>query len=158
MKNRLHEALQLDRDFTPEDIEALNPTHSRSIETALHFVQNPVRMCDRIYRLIRELNELLKQKVVENKAHEGKSVHHGDSWELMQRRWSKLEKDFKTKKGQYDISKIPDIYDCIKYDLQHNHHQSLFEHSEELYKCSKYLADVVIPQVANQRYILLVAK
>ena len=83
---------------------------------------------------------------------DGKSVHHGDSWELMQRRWSKLEKDFKTKKGQYDISKIPDIYDCIKYDLQHNHHQVLFEHSEELYKCSKYLADVVIPQVGRGRW------
>ena len=81
---------------------------------------------------------------------DGKSVHHGDSWDLMQRRWSKLEKDFKTKKGQYDISKIPDIYDCIKYDLQHNHHQILFEHSEELYKCSKYLADVVIPQVSRE--------
>ena len=78
-----------------------------------------------------------------------KPVQHGDSWELMQRRWSKLEKDFKTKKGQYDISKIPDIYDCIKYDLQHNHHQILFQHSEELYKCSKYLADVVIPQVTS---------
>ena len=22
--------------------------------------------------------------------------------------------------GKFDISKIPDIYDCIKYDLQHN--------------------------------------
>lgn len=28
--------------------------------------------------------------------------------------------DFKLKSGQFDISLIPDIYDCIKYDVQHN--------------------------------------
>lgn len=28
--------------------------------------------------------------------------------------------DFKLKNGQFDISLIPDIYDCIKYDVQHN--------------------------------------
>lgn len=67
----------------------------------------------------------------------------------MQRRWAKLEKDFRTKNKKFDISKIPDIYDCIKYDLQHNHHTLQFEHAEELYKCAKYLADVVIPQVRH---------
>lgn len=74
-------------------------------------------------------------------------LYHGESWELMQRRWAKLEKDFRTKNRNFDISKIPDIYDCIKYDLQHNHHTLQFEYAEELYKCAKYLADVVIPQV-----------
>ena len=38
----------------------------------------------------------------------------------MIKRWAKLEKDFRHKKGHFDISKIPDIYDCIKYDLLHN--------------------------------------
>ena len=28
--------------------------------------------------------------------------------------------DFKRKDGKFDISKIPDIYDCIKYDMLHN--------------------------------------
>ena len=28
--------------------------------------------------------------------------------------------DFKLKNGKFDISLIPDIYDCIKYDVQHN--------------------------------------
>ena len=39
---------------------------------------------------------------------------------MMIGRWSKLRKDFKLKNETFDISKIPDIYDCIKYDLQHN--------------------------------------
>ena len=39
----------------------------------------------------------------------------------MFKRWEKINKDFfSKKKGRYEISKIPDIYDCIRYDLIHN--------------------------------------
>lgn len=65
----------------------------------------------------------------------------------MGRRWGKIEKDFCTKNKSFDISKIPDIYDCIKYDLQHNQHTLQFESAETLYIYAKYLADIVIPQV-----------
>lgn len=65
----------------------------------------------------------------------------------MGRRWGKIEKDFCLKNNTFDISKIPDIYDCIKYDLQHNQHTLQFDNAEELYINSKYLADIVIPQV-----------
>lgn len=65
----------------------------------------------------------------------------------MMRRWGKIEKDFCTKNKTFDISKIPDIYDCIKYDLQHNQHTLQFDQAEELYINAKYLADIVIPQV-----------
>lgn len=67
----------------------------------------------------------------------------------MGRRWGKIEKDFFTKNKNFDISKIPDIYDCIKYDLQHNQHTLQFEQAEELYTYAKYLADIVIPQVGK---------
>ena len=62
MKNRLHEYFQRDRDFTKEDMEALNPTKSRSIEAALNFVSNPVKMCDKILQLIHVLNEHITSK------------------------------------------------------------------------------------------------
>lgn len=64
----------------------------------------------------------------------------------MLQRWSKLERDFRQKSGRYDISKIPDIYDCVKYDVQHNGSLGL-EGTAELLRLSKALADVVIPQV-----------
>ena len=36
-------------------------------------------------------------------------------------RWRKLAKAFYSeKKGQFDISKVPDIYDSAKYDAIHN--------------------------------------
>ena len=66
----------------------------------------------------------------------------------MVRRWAKLEKDFLNKSGVFDISKIPDIYDCIKYDLLHNINILQLEQAEELYTYAKNLADVVIPQVS----------
>lgn len=72
----------------------------------------------------------------------------------MGRRWGKIEKDFCTKNKSFDISKIPDIYDCIKYDLQHNQHTLQFEQAEELYIYAKYLADIVIPQVFKKIIII----
>lgn len=73
-------------------------------------------------------------------------LYHSETLELMLQRWSKLERDFRMKNGRYDISKIPDIYDCIKYDVQHNCALKL-EGTAELFKLSKALADVIIPQV-----------
>lgn len=73
-------------------------------------------------------------------------LYHSETLELMLQRWSKLERDFRMKNGRYDISKIPDIYDCIKYDVQHNGTLQL-EGTAELFKLSKALADVIIPQV-----------
>lgn len=70
----------------------------------------------------------------------------------MLRRWSKLDKDFKTSKGLFDITKIPDIYDCVKYDSLHNYNlRNLgFDHMDEFYNCAEALATVIIPQVRRR--------
>lgn len=54
------------------------------------------------------------------------------------------------KNGRYDISKIPDIYDCVKYDTQHNSSLGL-ENTLELFRLSRALADIIIPQVEQLR-------
>ncbi|XP_077562007.1 inositol hexakisphosphate and diphosphoinositol-pentakisphosphate kinase isoform X14 [Haemaphysalis longicornis] len=144
VKQRLHEAFQVDHDFTEEDFEKLNPTRARSIQNALQFIKNPVKACQHVYEIIQELIKLIKFRKDESKS-QG-PLYHGETWELMQRRWAKLEKDFQLKSGKFDISKIPDVYDCIKYDLQHNQHTLQFPHAQELYLYAKALADVVIPQ------------
>ncbi|XP_053212708.1 inositol hexakisphosphate and diphosphoinositol-pentakisphosphate kinase-like isoform X3 [Panonychus citri] len=145
VKQRLHECLQCDSDFTEEDLAVLNPTWSRSIQNALNFIKNPFRACEHVYELVQELNSLIKQRRESFQSQEC-NLYHGETWDLMQRRWAKLEKDFKLKIGTFDISKVPDIYDCIKYDLQHNQHILQFSNAEELYTYSKALADIVIPQ------------
>ena len=75
-------------------------------------------------------------------------LYHSETWELLIRRWSKLTKDFRMKNDQYDISKIPDIYDCVKYDLLHNKKVLRDNGLNQLHGMSKAMADIVIPQVS----------
>ncbi|KZC11838.1 Inositol hexakisphosphate and diphosphoinositol-pentakisphosphate kinase [Dufourea novaeangliae] len=145
VKTKLHELLQQDREFTREDREQINPGNALSINAAMDFVKNPVRCCQHVHILIQKLMDIVRIKKDDPKTKDA-ILYHGETWELMGRRWGKIEKDFCTKNKRFDISKIPDIYDCIKYDLQHNNHTLQFEHAEELYIYSKYLADIVIPQ------------
>uniref|UniRef100_K7FH23 Inositol hexakisphosphate and diphosphoinositol-pentakisphosphate kinase n=1 Tax=Pelodiscus sinensis TaxID=13735 RepID=K7FH23_PELSI len=144
VKARLHEILQRDREFTPEDYEKLTPSGSISLIKSMKLIRNPVRTCDKVYSLIQSLTSQIRQRMEDPKSADIQ-LYHSETLELMLRRWAKLEKDFKTKNGRYDISKIPDIYDCIKYDVQHNGSLKL-ENTMELYRLSKALADIVIPQ------------
>uniref|UniRef100_A0A8C4RZS8 Inositol hexakisphosphate and diphosphoinositol-pentakisphosphate kinase n=1 Tax=Erpetoichthys calabaricus TaxID=27687 RepID=A0A8C4RZS8_ERPCA len=144
VKARLHEILQRDRDFTAEDYEKLAPTASTSLIKSMQMIKNPVKTCDKVYSVIQSLTSQIRQRMEDPKSTDIQ-LYHSETLELMLRRWAKLEKDFKMKNGRYDISKIPDIYDCIKYDVQHNCALKL-DHTMELYRLSKALADIVIPQ------------
>lgn len=144
-KTRLHALMQQDHDFTKEERAFINPCNAISINLALDFVKNPVKCCERVHSLIQKLMNIVRLKKDDPKTKDA-TLYHGETWELMGRRWGKIEKDFCLKNRTFDISKIPDIYDCIKYDLQHNQHSLQFEQAEELYIHAKYLADIVIPQ------------
>lgn len=145
-KSKLHELLQINRELTNEERNKINPCSSTSINQALDFVKNPVACCGHVLKLIRNLVELVEFKKDDPKTSET-VLYHGESWDLMKRRWGKIEKDFYNKNsGVYDISKIPEIYDAIKYDYCHNQHTLQFTEAEELYVYSKNLADIVIPQ------------
>ncbi|CAK0787238.1 hypothetical protein CVIRNUC_010454 [Coccomyxa viridis] len=68
----------------------------------------------------------------------------GERLLLMFDRWRKLLKAFHNeKKQQFDISKVPDIYDSAKYDAIHNSELGL--NLKQLYTVAKQLADCVIP-------------
>ncbi|KAH7638699.1 inositol hexakisphosphate and diphosphoinositol-pentakisphosphate kinase-like protein [Dermatophagoides farinae] len=145
VKQKIHELMQSDHDFTDEDEKRLNPMKAPSIVNAMNFVKNPVKSCDQIHNYIKKLNNLIKER--RNESHlQDAHLYYGETWDLMQRRWSKLEKDFKLKCGKYDITKIPDIYDCIKYDLQHNQHFLQSSDAHDFYTHAKAMADIVIPQ------------
>ncbi|KAM9456489.1 inositol hexakisphosphate and diphosphoinositol-pentakisphosphate kinase 2 [Clarias gariepinus] len=144
VKARLHEILQKDRDFTQEDFEKLAPTTSTSLVKSMQMIKNPVKTCDKVYSLIQNLMLQIRQRMEDPKSADIQ-LYHSETLELMLRRWCKLEKDFKMKNGRYNISKIPDIYDCIKYDVQHNSSLKL-DNTMEIYRLSKALADIVIPQ------------
>ena len=64
---------------------------------------------------------------------------------LIYKRYVKLKNDFyNTKKDKFDISKIPDIYDNIKYDLIHNK-DLMDSNAYELFDEISILANFVMP-------------
>ncbi|XP_036910371.1 inositol hexakisphosphate and diphosphoinositol-pentakisphosphate kinase 1 isoform X4 [Sturnira hondurensis] len=144
VKAQLHHILQRDAPFGPEDYEQLAPTGSTALLNSMAIIQNPVRVCDEMFALIENLTRQIQERMQDPKSVD-LQLYHSETLELMLQRWSKLERDFRQKSGRYDISKIPDIYDCVKYDVQHNASLGL-QGTAELLRLSKALADVVIPQ------------
>ncbi|KAI5626310.1 inositol hexakisphosphate and diphosphoinositol-pentakisphosphate kinase 1 isoform X1 [Silurus asotus] len=144
VKARLHEIMQKDEDFREEDFDKLAPTGSPSMVNSMKAVENPVRTCDKVYSLIQSLICQIQRRLEDPKSAD-LQLYHSETLEMMLQRWSKLERDFYMKNGRYDISKIPDIYDCVKYDVQHNS-SLVLEDTVELFTLSRALADIVIPQ------------
>ncbi|XP_030856184.1 inositol hexakisphosphate and diphosphoinositol-pentakisphosphate kinase 2 isoform X3 [Strongylocentrotus purpuratus] len=147
VKERLCQSFSRDRTFGPRDFNELAPTGSKSLQDSLTFIKNPVRMCEKVHRVIKNHTKMIKD-TMENPENKDFGLYHHETLELMLRRWVKLEKDFKLKSGRFDITKVPDIYDCIKYDMQHNFILKTlgFSHMDELYNSAEMLADFVIPQ------------
>uniref|UniRef100_A0A8C1FPX4 Inositol hexakisphosphate and diphosphoinositol-pentakisphosphate kinase n=1 Tax=Cyprinus carpio carpio TaxID=630221 RepID=A0A8C1FPX4_CYPCA len=144
VKARLHEIMQKDEIFTEEDFDRLAPTCSSSLVNSMKAVENPVSTCDQVYTLVQSLTSQIRKRLEDPKSAD-LQLYHSETLEMMLQRWTKLERDFRMKSGRYDISKIPDIYDCVKYDLQHNSSLGL-EDTYELFKLSRALANIVIPQ------------
>ncbi|XP_059392819.1 inositol hexakisphosphate and diphosphoinositol-pentakisphosphate kinase 2 isoform X11 [Carassius carassius] len=144
VKARLHEIMQKNKDFNEEDYSKLAPTGSPSLVNSMGVIFNPVSTCDRVHTLIKSLTCQICKRLEDPKSAD-LQLYHSETLELMLQRWSKLERDFRMKNGRYDISKIPDIYDCVKYDTQHNSSLGL-EDTLELFRLSRALADIIIPQ------------
>ncbi|XP_063781971.1 inositol hexakisphosphate and diphosphoinositol-pentakisphosphate kinase 1 isoform X13 [Pseudophryne corroboree] len=144
VKAHLHEIMQKNAEFSEEDQEKLAPTSSTSLINSMESIKNPVKTCDQVFSLIENLTSQIQKRLEDPKSAD-LQLYHSETLELMLQRWSKLERDFRMKNGRYDISKIPDIYDCVKYDVQHNSTLKM-EGTDELFKLSKWLADIIIPQ------------
>lgn len=89
-------------------------------------------------------------------------MYQGETLDQMISRWSKLHEEFCLASGKFNINKIHDIYDGIKYDLQDNRYYYnlllticlyvfvstlTFQYGLSIYKNVIHLADIVIPQV-----------
>lgn len=61
-KARLHELMQLDREFTDEERKIINPGNAESIAAALEIVKNPARCCQHVHSLIHSLMDIVRTK------------------------------------------------------------------------------------------------
>jgi inositol hexakisphosphate/diphosphoinositol-pentakisphosphate kinase len=130
-------------------LSKLIPTGSISMKNAIEKIQKPLgEMLEVLYSQVKQLVEEIKE-LSENKNEEEKGklkLYQNESLDLMLERWAKLVRDLKnTRTNQFDVSKIPDVYDSIKYDAQHNSALAL-PIMDKLYESAKLLADLVIPQ------------
>ncbi|EYC32218.1 hypothetical protein Y032_0003g1464 [Ancylostoma ceylanicum] len=149
LKGYLHQALQVDRDWTPDDYRALNPDGLKSINNAMEFIKNPKKMCHEIAGYVQRMCDIINYNKI-NKPN--RTLYLNETWDLAERRWGKELREFRREnKGgdvEYDISKIPDIYDNIKYDMEHNPDLCVNNEGEfeRMYLCVKNMADIVVPQ------------
>lgn len=149
LKSYLHSALQVDRDWTPEDYENLNPSGIRSLTNAMEFIRNPRKMCEEIAGYVQRMVDIINWHKFNRP---NRSLYLNESWDLAERRWGKELREFRrvNKSGnvEFDISKIPDIYDNIKYDMEHNPDLCVNNEGEfeRMYLCVKNMADIVVPQ------------
>eukprot|EP00743_Colponemidia_sp_Colp-15_P002625 GILK01002844.1.p1 GENE.GILK01002844.1~~GILK01002844.1.p1 ORF type:complete len:1088 (+),score=205.37 GILK01002844.1:63-3326(+) len=175
IKKRLHRIMNTDREFNKEFIRSAAPTEWSAMVDALKRIKNPYRMLERVHGLIKLLTSQLKERLAREKLQHGGPQEDGEPVEapnplheyrqrleeqhsadtvccgdetlfLMHERWKKLAKDFYHKKThRFDISKIPDVYDCIKYDFLHNR-DVCDKVAYPLMECAQALADFICPQ------------
>ncbi len=71
-------------------------------------------------------------------------LYHNETLEELQDRWSTiLEEYYDTKNDSFNTTKIPDIYDNIKYDSLHN--RGVLKNLRPIYLAAKNVANFVIP-------------
>lgn len=148
VKQRIKEIMLKDADFNEEDYQNFAPTKSKSLMNAMQFIGNPRAACERLHNHVKRLNNHII--TLSNTVKDRSSIHlyQNESWELLLRRWDKLFRDFRSSSdGEFDVSKISDIYDNIKYDIQHNPTILVESEAQDFFMCAKSLADLIVPQV-----------
>lgn len=127
---------------------------SKRYKDAIKKIGHPRQKLEELFKLVKSLTasiaELsttyyINEKDVESKP---KFITDENSQVLIYKRWYKHEKDlYNSKTDKYNMSKIPDIYDSIKYDMLHNREllEKNFPNYNDLYEASQTLAYFVVP-------------
>ncbi|XP_063899851.1 uncharacterized protein LOC135119370 isoform X2 [Zophobas morio] len=144
VKVRLRKILSRDEDLRGH-LETAVPTCAESLVNAINELGNPIHTFEQLYGLLQLVTSQLKKFACAS-CHQD-TIFHGETITQLLRRWEKLERDFYNKrKKKFDISKIPDIHDCAKYDLLHNHAKLHLDKLPELYRLCGFVADYIVPQ------------
>ncbi|EGZ28436.1 hypothetical protein PHYSODRAFT_309294 [Phytophthora sojae] len=145
-KTKLRNLLQRDYSSVEEMKAAIAPLKTESIIQALDIIKNPKDALVRLLELVRKFRAEIAERVQDKQSDEATPLYMGETFSLMFERWDKICRDFfSTKTDTFDLSKIPDIHDCIKYDLLHNSSVS-WKCGLELFKLAEALARCYVSQ------------
>eukprot|EP00644_Phytophthora_capsici_P000213 jgi/Phyca11/525589/estExt2_fgenesh1_pm.C_PHYCAscaffold_40130 len=161
IKSKLRTLLQRDYSSLEEMKAAIAPLKTESIIQALEIIKNPKDALVRLLELVRKLRAEIAERVQDKQADEATPLYMGETFSLMFERWDKIFRDFySTKTDTFNLSKIPDVHDCIKYDLLHNSSVGwkcgleLFNLAEALARCyvsQEYGMDIAEKQSIGNR-------
>ena len=167
-KSKINENLQKDCDFdettVSEHEEIGGPIELLSIHKALQEVGNPRKALFAIRnamgKLLEQLDEMLglltsgdESRAEDTKLYESalSAVHiklyKGETLLELTERWRLLYRKFYDEDSDtFDLSRVPDVHDNVRFDMLHNPHLGLTETLESLYNMAKIMADCVVPQ------------
>jgi inositol hexakisphosphate/diphosphoinositol-pentakisphosphate kinase len=171
-KEKITANLQRDIDYretTEEDrIQMVGPADLTSMRDALAEVGNPRKILMEIYKtmgsLIVDLEEMLgligsgdeqrmeggeglKGDHEEDVALSGVKLYKGETLLELTERWRFIYKRlYDADEDCFDLSRIPDVHDNVRFDVLHNPHLGLSSTLEKLYELAKSMADCVVPQ------------
>lgn len=174
-KARITENLQRDINVSEAkeaELEKLyGPRAITSIREALATIENPRKMLIRIHdtmgELIKQLEDMLdsitsgderrfdggeglKGDQDETFALSGVKLYKGETLLELTERWRFIYDRLCTFDDdgnmRFDLSRIPDIHDNVRFDLLHNPHLGLSDTLDKLYDMAKVMADCVVPQ------------
>lgn len=171
-KEKITANLQRDIDVrtaSEEDISQLvGPPQLSSLRSALYEIGNPRKVLMQIHetmgKLLSQLEEMLdemgsgdekrneggeglKGSVDDDVALSGVKLYKGETLLELTERWRFIyERLYDKEKDQFDLSRIPDVHDNVRFDVLHNPHLGLSSTLQKLYKLAKIMADCVVPQ------------
>ena len=77
----------------------------------------------------------------------GVKLYKGETLLELTERWRFIyERLYDREKDQFDLSRIPDVHDNVRFDVLHNPHLGLSNTLQKLYRNAKLMADCVVPQ------------
>lgn len=171
-KEKITANLQRDIDITTageDDLSQLvGPPQLTSLRSALQEIGNPRKVLKQIHEtmgeLIAQLEEMLDDMgsgdekrieggeglqgpVNDDVALSGVKLYKGETLLELTERWRFIyERLYDPEKDQFDLSRIPDVHDNVRFDVLHNPHLGLSNTLQKLYTMAKLMADCVVPQ------------
>ena len=171
-KERITANLQRNIDYreTTEDdrLRMVGPPEFTSMRDALAEVGNPRKTLMEIHKtmgeLIAQLEEMLdmvgsgdeqrieggeglKGEDEDDVALSGVKLYKGETLLELTERWRFIYKRlYDCDDDVFDLSRIPDVHDNVRFDVLHNPHLGLSSTLEKLYELAKSMADCVVPQ------------
>eukprot|EP00980_Cylindrotheca_fusiformis_P002958 scaffold683_cov124-Cylindrotheca_fusiformis.AAC.27 len=171
-KEKITANLQQDidyREMSQEDRERMvGPTDLTSLHDALAEIGNPRKTLMEIHKtmgyLIEQLEEMLdmmgsgdemrmsdgeglKGENEDDVALSGVKLYKGETLLELTERWRFIHKRlYDPDEDKFDLSRVPDVHDNVRFDVLHNPHLGLTSTLEKLYELAKCMADCVVPQ------------